>query len=165
MLTSKPPDLGGRELDLAVNTPRSAGERNRGYLSQDCWWQNHTFNQQVKETQTYSVSSHNDFDVFCWLKSIELDSTALTWFSAPLNLPSTTSTLPSTASNRINLIHEDNTRRMFPSHDKQLPHHPTTLSNILLYQLQPRYSNWNLQSVSDVRPHRANNVLPVPGGP
>jgi len=54
----------------------------------------------------------------------------------PLHLRVTSSTLVPRTSDTINLVHEDDTRRVLPRHHEQLPDHPASLSNVLLHELR-----------------------------
>lgn len=88
----------------------------------------------AKGQPTNSIRRHDNFDVLRPLKPIQLIQ-QLQHGPLHLRVASSTSALTSRATNGINLVHEDDTRRVLSGHDEQLPDHPTTFTDVFLHQL------------------------------
>jgi hypothetical protein len=87
---------------------------------------------------TYPVRRHDHLDVLRRLEPVQLVQ-QLQHRPLHLRVAPARPALPPRTPDRVDLVHENNARRVLPRHHKQLPHHPTPLPNILLHQLRPRH--------------------------
>mmetsp|Transcript_13197 Transcript_13197/g.33484 ORF Transcript_13197/g.33484 Transcript_13197/m.33484 type:complete len:417 (-) Transcript_13197:74-1324(-) len=111
-----------RELDLAVDPSRA---QQRGVQDVD------------------AVGGHEDLDVGDGLEAVELVQELE---HGPLDLGVTAAAAAAAAAHprapdRVDLVHEDDRRRVLPRHHEQLPHHPRPLPDVLLHELRPADSD------------------------
>jgi len=85
-----------------------------------------------------SVSSHDDLDLLSSLKPVKLVEQLE---HSPLHFGVTTSSRHSLASNRINLVHEDDRGGVGARHNEQLSDHSGAFTDVLLNQLSRLHFN------------------------
>ena len=85
------------------------------------------------------ISNYTDFNVLLGLETIKLIE-QLQHSSLDLRV-ATRAALDTSGSNRVDLVHEDNRRRVLTSHHEQLSDHPRTLTDELLHELTARDTN------------------------
>lgn len=84
-------------------------------------------------------SPHTHLDVTSRVESIQLID-ELQHGTLHLIIPSCTIIKPR-STNRVDLIKEDNASLLRPRHLKELPHHPRSLTHVLLHQLRSNDTN------------------------
>lgn len=105
--------VGVRELDLSVDTARS---------------------QQSIVKDVNSVGRHDNLDLVRCLETIELVE-QLKHGSLHLRVTPLTAA-HSGATDGVDLVHEDDGRRMLSCHDEEFSHHPGTFTDVLLHELR-----------------------------
>mmetsp|Transcript_11675 Transcript_11675/g.17882 ORF Transcript_11675/g.17882 Transcript_11675/m.17882 type:complete len:202 (+) Transcript_11675:193-798(+) len=94
---------------------------------------NPTRSQQRRIQYINTIGGHNNLDILRRLKPIQLIQQ---FQHGTLHLGISSTSTPR-LSNRINLIHKNNTRCRLTCHDEQFTNHTRSLPDILLYQLCP----------------------------
>lgn len=90
--------------------------------------------------RTNSVRGHDHFDVLRGLKTIELIE-QLEHRPLYFRISTPAPALASRTADRVDLVHEDDARRMLTGHDEKFPDHSRAFSNILLHELATRDTN------------------------
>ena len=84
--------------------------------------------------RTYPVGRHDNLDVLRRLEPVQLVQ-QLQHRPLHLRVAAAGPALPARAPDGVDLVHEDDARRVLARHDEQLADHPAALADVLLHEL------------------------------